>query len=115
MLADAHEALGIREAFGEAVARLPVTAIKSMLGETLGASGAVQTVTLIESMRRGRLPGIRGLERLEDDFPLAGVSSEPRDLEMSRGLVNAVGHDGKACSLIVRRWPGDATASDQEG
>ncbi len=115
ILADEHEAWGIREAFGDEASRLPVTAIKSMLGETLGASGAIQAVTLIEAMRGGSLPGIAGLESLADDFPLAGTAAECRQLEMRCGLVNSVGHDGKACSVVVELWDTDAAAAESGG
>lgn len=113
--ADDHEAWGIQETFGDVVSRLPVTAIKSMLGETLGASGAIQAVTLIESMRSGRLPGIRGLESLAADFPLPRASAECQELDMRCGLVNSVGHDGKVCSLVIRHWDPDSSATAADG
>ena len=47
VLADRHEAQAVADVFQGAVSHLPVTAVKSMLGETLGASGAMQTVTLL--------------------------------------------------------------------
>ncbi len=101
---DAHEAVGVGEVFNSAASTLPVTAVKSMLGESLGASGAVQTVLLIEAIRSGLLPGILGLAELEEGFPLAQAGPENRELEMTRGLVNSVGLDGKACSLVVELW-----------
>ena len=48
--------------------KIPVTAIKSMLGETLGASGALQTVAMVEAMRDGVIPGISQLEETEKTF-----------------------------------------------
>ncbi|MCP4655635.1 MAG: beta-ketoacyl-[acyl-carrier-protein] synthase family protein [bacterium] len=100
---DRHEALGIGAVFGERSGRLPVTAVKSMLGEALGASGAFQTVAMLESMRSGVLPGIRGLEALEDGIPLALAAPQNREAELRCGLVNALGHDGNACALVVER------------
>jgi len=100
---DRHEALGIGAVFGERSSRLPTTAVKSMLGEALGASGAFQTVAMLESMRTGVLPGIRGLETLEDGIPLALAAPHNRELDLGCGLVNALGHDGNACALVVER------------
>ncbi len=99
---DLHEALGIADTFADGVGP-PVTAVKSMLGESLGASGAFQLLALIESMRRGVLPGIRGLETVDDDFPLAALSAKPRELALARGLVSTVGLDGNVCALAVER------------
>jgi 3-oxoacyl-[acyl-carrier-protein] synthase II len=80
-----------------------VTAIKSMLGETLGASGAMQSVALLAAMREGLLPGIRRLERFEPDFPLAMASPHNRRLDLRCGLINSVGLDGNCCTLVVAR------------
>ncbi len=96
---DRHEAAGLADAFG---GRLPpVTAVKSMLGESLGAAGAFQTLGLLESLRRGRLPGIRGLETVEEGLPLGDLRAEARPLAERRGLVSGVGLDGNACALVV--------------
>lgn len=100
--ADRQEALGIAAAFGARAADLPVTAVKSMLGEAIGASGALQAVALLGTLEDGRLPGIRGLESTEEAFPLPGVSAETRSLDDLRyGLIDAVGSAGHVCTLIL--------------
>ncbi len=101
VLGDRHEALGLAAAFG--VDLPPVTAVKSMLGEGLGASGAFATIALIESMRSGTLPGVRGLVELEAGLPPIDARPEAREVAARRGLVDAVGHDGNVAALIVAR------------
>jgi len=103
ILGDRHEAQGVAAVLGGQAARLPVTAIKSMLGETLGASGAMQTVALLAAMRQGVLPGIRHLEHFEPDFPLAMASPHNQRLDLRCGLINSVGLDGNCCALVVAR------------
>ncbi|MCA1593867.1 MAG: beta-ketoacyl-[acyl-carrier-protein] synthase family protein [Acidobacteria bacterium] len=100
---DWHEAHGVACVFDDSSRSLPVTAIKSMLGETLGASGAMQAVAMLETMRDGVLPGIPSLQELETDFPLAMLSPESREVEVHCGLVNSVGLDGNSCSLVLAR------------
>jgi 3-oxoacyl-[acyl-carrier-protein] synthase II len=95
---DRAEALGIAEVCG---GKLPVTAVKSMLGEALGASGALQTVALVQSMASGVLPGVHGLQQVDDGVPPGLASGDNRELEIRRGLVTAVGLDGTCCALIV--------------
>jgi 3-oxoacyl-[acyl-carrier-protein] synthase II len=99
--ADRHEAQAIAAVFGGAARHLPVTAIKSMLGETLGASGAMQTVALLAAMRDDLLPGIRHLEQVEADFPLHRASSTNQRVHMRNALINSVGLDGNCCSLVI--------------
>jgi 3-oxoacyl-[acyl-carrier-protein] synthase II len=98
---DRHEAFGFAAAFGERARRLPATAVKSALGETLGAAGALQTLVLVEAMARGVLPGIAGLETRDPELPLEAVSAAPRELGIRRGIVHALGLDGATCALVI--------------
>jgi 3-oxoacyl-[acyl-carrier-protein] synthase II len=103
VLADRHEAQAVAAILNGRASSLPVTAIKSMLGEMLGASGAMQTVALLAAMREGVLPGIRHLEHIEADFPLGLASPHNQQLDLRSGLINAVGLDGNCCALVVAR------------
>ena len=105
---DRAEALGVAAALGERAAALPVTAIKAMLGEGLGVSGAWQAVDLIETIRDGELPGIAGLERLAPGLPLGGASVATRRLapaERRRALITAVGADGHCAAMVLGAPP----------
>lgn len=98
---DRAEAAGIAAVFGGRAADLPVTAVKSMLGEALGASGGFQAVALLGTLREGTLPGILGLERTEEGFPLAGAAAATRRVAVRRGLLTALGTDGHACAVVL--------------
>lgn len=102
---DRHEARGVAAVFDGRSKNLPVTAIKSMLGETLGASGAMQLTALLGTMRDGELPGIRDLKQVEADFPLKLAGPGNRRIDLRAGLVNSVGLDGHCCSLVLARVP----------
>jgi len=104
---DRCEARALAAVFGGRAAGLPVTAVKSMLGEALGASAAFQAVALIEALGRGVLPGIRGLEEPEDGLPLGAAHAAARPLDGGAvGLVHAVGLDGHHASLVLARGEG---------
>lgn len=98
---DAIEAQGIATELGAGVSELPVTAIKSMLGETLGAGGALQTIAMIESMRAGVLPGICGLDELDEEIPLRAAARPSRRFDGRLGLVTSAGLTGGHCCLVV--------------
>lgn len=98
---DRCEALGAAAALGARAADLPVAAVKGMLGEALGASGGFQAVALLGSFADGTLPGIPGLETLDEGFPLGGVSPQNRRIEVRRALLNAVGSDGHCCAVVL--------------
>jgi 3-oxoacyl-[acyl-carrier-protein] synthase II len=101
VLADRHEAQAIATVFKEGARDLPVTAVKSMLGETLGASGALQTVALLAAMHDDVLPGIWHLEQVEEDFPLYRIGPCNQHVPLRNGLINSVGLDGNCCSLVI--------------
>jgi 3-oxoacyl-[acyl-carrier-protein] synthase II len=101
---DRHEALALAATFGHREERLPLTAIKSLLGETLGAAGALQTISLMETLRDHILPGIARLERTDRDFPLHAVSIGRQEVPVRDGLINAIGFDGHSCSLVIGNY-----------
>ena len=94
---DAREARGIRSTIG---AKTPVTATKSMLGETLGASGALNAIAMLESLRAGRLPGIAGLAARDKEIDLA-ISPDAVALSGSSALVTAVAAEGNCAALVL--------------
>ena len=98
---DAAEACGLLDALGARAATVPVTAIKGMLGECLGASGSLQVVCLLESMRDGVLPGVPDFQPAEDGATLAGLSAQPRQIVARTGLVVAA-WNGTCTALVVR-------------
>lgn len=100
---DRHEAHGIYAGLNGQSHKLPITAIKSMLGETLGASGPLQVAAMLESMRDGVVPGIQCLQEVDDDFALDLAGSDNKEIDVQAGLINSVGIDGHCCSLMLAR------------
>jgi 3-oxoacyl-[acyl-carrier-protein] synthase II len=84
---DAAEAEGIGALCPDR-ADFPVVAIKGLLGEALGASGALQVIDLLETMRDGRLPGPAGRDR---------------EVAVRHALVDAFGFDGQHAALVLSR------------
>jgi 3-oxoacyl-[acyl-carrier-protein] synthase II len=110
-VADRAEAHGLAAALGMAVAAgggagggVPVAAIKAMLGEGMGVSGAWQAIDLVETMAGGVLPGIAGLDRPEPGLPLGGLSAASRRLSgdsRRRMLATSVSADGHCAALVL--------------
>jgi 3-oxoacyl-(acyl-carrier-protein) synthase len=108
VLGDRDEALGIMAAFGPRAAELPIAAIKSSLGEALGASGALQAVDLVEVLAGGVLSGIAGLERLEEGLALGGAQAAARSLAGGAPryvLATALAAGGHCSALVLGGGP----------
>jgi 3-oxoacyl-(acyl-carrier-protein) synthase len=71
-----------------------------MLGETLGASGALNAMTLLESLRAGRVPGVAGLAQCDPDFDLS-VGPDAVSIAGSSALVTAVTAEGNCGALVL--------------
>jgi 3-oxoacyl-[acyl-carrier-protein] synthase II len=92
----------LREVFGAALARIPVSSNKSQLGHTLGAAAGIEAALTIEGMRRGViLPTINHLP----DPAFAGVDFVPNQARLARvelALSNAFGFGGTNGCVIFR-------------
>lgn len=100
---DRVEARALGQALGPRAAELPVTAAKSGLGESLGASGGFQAAVLLESLRSGELPGVAGLEEPEAGLPLAALRRESVPVAAAVGLLTALDRHGGAHALLLGR------------
>ncbi|MBI2763993.1 MAG: beta-ketoacyl-ACP synthase II [Chloroflexi bacterium] len=102
---DRAELQAIRTIFGEAAGRVAVTANKSMLGHTLGAAGALESIAVIQALRTGTVPPTINLERPDpagEGMDLTPSRASRRDLRI--GLNNSFGFGGQNAALIFRRW-----------
>src|SRR3970040_77309 len=60
---DRAELQGLRTIFGDHAPKVAVTANKSMLGHTLGAAGALESIAVIQALRTGTVPPTINLDR----------------------------------------------------
>jgi len=103
--ADRNEALAIGAVFNGHGKTVPITAIKSMTGETLGAGGALQAIDFLEAVQDRAVPGIARLTDLEPEFASLNFCRKTKFMGGRIGLINAVGFDGHACSLLLSGSP----------
>jgi 3-oxoacyl-[acyl-carrier-protein] synthase II len=101
---DEQEALALADVFGACPVPPAITAIKSVLGETLGASGPLQVVAMLEAMRDGRLPGIRGFCSAKSCRHAGELLAASRPVHIRTAVVTAVSPEG-CCSALVLAAP----------
>jgi 3-oxoacyl-[acyl-carrier-protein] synthase II len=102
---DRAELQGLRTLLGGHAARVPVTANKSMLGHTLGAAGAIESMATIQSIRTGLVPPTINLDDPDEEglgLDLAAKALERRDIRVA--LNNSFGFGGQNATLVFRRW-----------
>ena len=70
-LNDAIETLAIKRNFGDRAYKIPISSTKSMIGHSLGAAGALESVACVKSILEGRIHArgmVENIEQLAHDL-----------------------------------------------
>lgn len=98
---DASEALAIKRVFGRHSEKIPVSSLKSIQGETIGASGLFQVASVIGMMQNKFIAPTINLREFDEDCALNHVANKPIDAKIKTALINNWGETGHSNSLIV--------------
>ncbi|MCL2563886.1 MAG: beta-ketoacyl-ACP synthase II [Oscillospiraceae bacterium] len=97
-LNDVMETQAIKQVYGERAKDMLVSSIKSMVGHTLGAAGAVEAVAAIMAMQEGLVPPTIGLTEPDPDCDLDYVPLVARKADIRLALSTSFGFGGhNAC------------------
>jgi len=99
---DATEVACLREVFAENISDIPVSANKSQVGHSLGASAAIEAALSIEAMSQGLvLPTVNHIP--DSDFAdIDVVPNESRKHSYEHVLSNSFGFGGTNCCIVFR-------------
>lgn len=100
---DELETEALKSVFGTHAKKLWVSSTKSMMGHTLGAAGAVESVIAIQALRTSTVPPTINLDNPSDDCDLDYVPKVAREKKMNYVLNNSFGFGGTNCSLLFGR------------
>ena len=102
---DPAETRAIREVFGAAAGRIPVSSTKSMHGHALGAAGAIEAVTTILAMREGLLPPTANFTEADPACDLDYIPNTARAASVGAALSNSFAFGGLNAVIAFRAWP----------
>lgn len=102
-LNDRIETKAMHIAFGARAAKIPGSAIKSMLGHPQGACGAASLAATLLGMRDGVIHGTRNLEEADPECDLDYISEGARKLDVEHAVCNCIAFGSKNSALVVRR------------
>ena len=98
---DRTETAAMKQVFGDAAYRIPISSTKSMTGHMLGAAGAVELLFCLLAMRDGVIPATINYTEPDPDCDLDYVPNTPRQLPVRYAMSNSFGFGGHNASLIV--------------
>ncbi|MCL1861567.1 MAG: beta-ketoacyl-ACP synthase [Proteobacteria bacterium] len=101
-LGDIAESIATHTVFGE---RMPISSLKSYIGHTLGAAGALEAWMTIEMMRTGWFAPTLNLDQVDPRCAsLDYICGDGRQLDCEYTMSNNFAFGGINTSLIFRRW-----------
>ena len=105
-LNDASETNAIKAVFGEGARAVPISSTKSMLGHSLGASGAIEAVVAVRTIEDGVLHPTVNYETVDPVCDLDYVPNVAREARVDTVLSNSFGFGGQNACLVLRRYSG---------
>ena len=100
---DYIETLAIKEVFGDLAYRLPVSSIKSMIGNPLAAAGPMQVIAAALSLTKGIIPPTINYEYPDPKCDLDVVPNLPRQNAVETCMINAHAFGGNDSVLIIKK------------
>lgn len=100
---DELETEALKRVFGDHAKKLWVSSTKSMIGHTLGAAGAVESVICIQALTTSQVPPTINLDNPSDDCDLDYVPKTAREKKLNYVLNNSFGFGGTNCSVLFGR------------
>jgi 3-oxoacyl-[acyl-carrier-protein] synthase II len=101
---DRVETLAIKTLFGPRAYAIPVSSIKSMLGHTVSAAGAIEAVACILGLRDQMLPPTINQEHPDPQCDLDYVPNGSRPGRLDVALSNSFGFGGHNDCLVFKRF-----------
>ena len=103
-LNDKSETLAIKRAFGNHAYNVPISSTKSMTGHSLGASGSLEALACIASIRDQVLHPTINLDTPDPDCDLDYIPNIARETEVDVTLSNSFGFGGQNACLVIERF-----------
>jgi 3-oxoacyl-[acyl-carrier-protein] synthase II len=103
---DKTETQAIKEVFGERAYKISISSTKSMIGHTLGASGAIGLIVSALAIENSIIPPTINCKNKDQDCDLDYVPNQSRSHKVDIALVNSFGFGNNNISVILRKYGG---------
>jgi beta-ketoacyl-acyl-carrier-protein synthase II len=104
---DKYETVALKRTFGEYAYQVPISSTKSLIGHTLGASAAIESVACVQSILTGWVHPTINQEHPDPDCDLDYIPNTARDLgDVKAVLKNSFGFGGQNACLVFKRFEG---------
>lgn len=101
---DMIETKAIKQVFGEHAEKIPITAIKSMVGESFSASGGLAVVGAVGSLREGFIPATINYQMRDECCDLNYILKKKRAKSIQNIMINSFDPNGANTVLILSKF-----------
>ena len=101
---DVAETKAIKALFKARAGKIPVSAIKSMIGHCLGAAGAVEAVAAVLSVHEDKIPPTINYQTPDPECDLDYVPNQARSRPVGIALSNSFAFGGNNTALAFGKW-----------
>ena len=103
-LNDALETVAIKRLFGARAYEIPISSTKSMIGHSLGASGALEAAACIKTITEATIHPTINYTSPDPGCDLDYVPNKARSKDVRVALSNAFGFGGQNACLVFRKF-----------
>jgi 3-oxoacyl-[acyl-carrier-protein] synthase II len=100
-LGDEAETKAIKAVFGPCAKQLAISSTKSMIGHLLGASGGVELIATVLSIKYGVVHPTINYQTPDPACDLDYVPNTAREMRVRRAISNSFGFGGHNCCVVV--------------
>ena len=101
---DKCETLAIKKAFGGHAGKLKISSSKSMMGHTLGVSGALEAIITAKALQNDVAPPTVGYKVFDEDCDLNILPNKSDKIKGEYAMSNSLGFGGHNGSLILKKY-----------
>jgi len=100
---DAMETKAVKKVFGKRAQKIPISSLKSMIGDSFSASGAMNLAASVGALEGGFIPPTINYEEPDKRCDMDCVPNRAREANLSKVLINCFSPTGSNSALAVGR------------
>jgi 3-oxoacyl-[acyl-carrier-protein] synthase II len=102
---DKVETLSIKNLFGERAHQIPISSTKSMIGHLLGASGSLELITTLLTIKNNKIHPTINYETPDPECDLNYTPNKAVDKTVDIAISNSFGFGGHNVCLVAKKYP----------
>lgn len=102
---DKTETTAIKTVFGERAYQIPISSTKSMIGHLLGASGSLELIAVLLTLKYNKIHPTINYDRPDPECDLNYTPNKAIDKTVDIAISNSFGFGGHNVSLVVKKYP----------